>query len=255
MTLLPHNTVSDNLSQRFYEYLQKRGLKPETINKYIREWKIVEKEAFGGNAWPFPKNSKALVVSYLRLLAEKRIANSVIRRRLFSAVRFFEAMGFPKTLRNIRIPKRPETKLKIISREEFLELREKLSQESEAFRDVCNLILFTGLRLSEVLDLKFNKQDLKARRIVINKRIVVIGENAAKILGRRISGSVKWYKSSQWYSDRLYKINNKASPMVLRNLFAMEALYHGQSINFIMSQMGLRSNSVMRSIIAAYMDY
>lgn len=255
MTPLQHSTGNGSPFQRFSEYLCNRGLKRQTISKYLREWEIVEREAFSGNAWPSPKNAKALMASYLRLLAAKKIANSVIRRRLFTAIRFYEAMGSPNVLKGIRISKRPETKLKIIPRTQLISLRHKLELESDTLRDVCNLIFFTGLRLSEIVSLKFNKQDLKARRLIVNGRIVVIGENAAKILGRRISGNVKWLKQPQWYSDRLRKISPGITPIMLRNTFAMEALYQGQSINFIMAQMGLRSQVVMRSIVAAYMDY
>lgn len=243
-------------TQRFKEYLAKRGIKSETILKYISEWKIVFRDAFLSKPALSKKEAKTLMVAYINLLAENKIANSVIRRRLMTANRFFEFIEAPTTLKNIRLPKRPETKLKVVNYKKLQEIKKIIDSHPEKdFSDICNLVLMTGLRLGEVLDLKFNRQDLNAKRLIVDGRIVVIGDNAIKILARRLVGSVKWKRKYAWYAKTLAQTCPGITFLMLRNLFATESLAQGKPIEFIKSQMGLRSDAKIKHIVAAYMDY
>lgn len=251
------NTDSNgNITQRFEKYLTEKGIKPESVSKYIKEWKIVHRDAFLSKETISKKEAKSLMTSYINLLVENKIAHSVIRRRLMVANRFFRFIRAYYTLEGVRLPKRPETKVKVISKRKFEKIKSILNEHPQRdFSDICNAVILTGLSLKQVLSLKFNRQDLNAKRLVVDGRIIVINDAAVKVLARRLVGSVKWSRGEFWYVKTLAETKLGVTFSTLRNMFAMESIAEGKPINFIMAQMGLRSSHKIKHIVASYMDY
>lgn len=241
-----------------------RGVDPETVDKYLREWRTVEASAFGGQAWPVPKDAKAKMTGYIDQLRDAGVSPSSIRRRLTAANRFFEAQGAPRTLKGVRSPKPPELVLPVLDGPDAEKLLEALSKEHRDLSDACQLMLLTGLRLSEIITLRYSLDDLKAQRLRVGTgedfRLVAVGRQARNILRRRLFAHDQWHKKPQWYSDKLRLVADRiglsdAKPMTLRNTFAVRALAGGHHMKFVMSNMGLISDGMMRAIVAAYLDY
>ena len=186
----------DKLIQKFIEYLEyEKGYSKKTIisyekdlelfNKYLKENKIENITSIDYNT----------IRKYLSHLHEKKYESSSISRKISTLRSFFKYNLKEKNIKNnpmtlISNPKKEKKLPKYLNYEEMEKLLNSIdTSELEGIRDrlIIELLYSTGIRVSELVNIKIKDIKIKENQINIlgkgnKERIVLFGEKAKEII-------------------------------------------------------------------------
>jgi len=253
----------------FLEYLQ--VIKKHSANT-INSYKIDIHEFYEYNKHKLAIN-KDTVNNYLNYLYERNQSKSTIARKLSSlrtfynylckksivAINFFDRVKNPK--KNQNLPKFVK-EIDIDKMFEIPDIKIPLGQRNSL---IIHMLYSTGLRVSELINIKVNDLNLTERTIKVlgkgsKERIVVYGQNTSNILkiylneGYRIlnihaSNFLFLNKNGKQLSDRYIRkildeiilkasISMHISPHMLRHTFATSMLNNGADLVSVKDLLG-----------------
>ncbi len=262
---------------KFIEYLRKeRRYSEYTVNGY--EENIDEFLKFLG-----AKNLNVLEVSkddirkYLKYLDNLNLKNSSISRRLSSLRSFYNYLVSNKVILNnpmklIKNPKKEKKLPNFLQYDEFMKLLESIKNaDALSIRNklILELLYATGLRVSELVNIKLNDIDLNNKVIKTlgkgnKERLVYFGDYAKDLLSKYLHNERKellkgknneylfinnqgGHLTTRGIEDIIDRIVNEASlkhkisPHVLRHTFATHLLDNGADLLSVKELLGHES--------------
>lgn len=213
------------------------------------------------------------IKDYLKTLNQEKLSNKSISRHISSLKSFYKFLLIEKIVLNnpmeyIEAPKIPKTIPSVLSQEEVNQLLNIELTDIYSYRDkaMIELMYATGLRVSELVNLKLNDVDLHSNVLKTmgkgsKERIVPIGEYATSIVIEYIHNSRPKFlknKTSEYlfvtkngtsisryqFFRILEKIAKKKgitthlSPHTLRHSFATHLLNNGADLRVIQELLG-----------------
>ena len=207
----------------------------------------------------FIKADAVAIFLHYRLTVEKKSWQTINGH--YSALRLFyqKILDRKWDLKKLPRPKKQKTLPRILSQQQIIDL----IQNAPRYKHQVLFLFFyaTGMRLSEVLNLKLEDMDSKTRQIHVHRgkgakdRIVPIPADLLPVLGRynifyrpknflfngRYSGTRLSDKAAQnafMVAKKKAKISVQASPHVLRHCFATHHLEAGTNIVALQQMLG-----------------
>ena len=186
----PNDLASAAGMQAFKAFLAARKISANSSLVYSRLWRQVEDLVFFDGAFPPPEDARERLVKHLNSLVIRGLSPVTVRNHLVVARYYFEATGFPQVTEGLKCPvrvsKKPTPTLLEHESQALLAALERIDTKAKI---VFHILLLTGLRLSEFLELKYTKDDLGARRLKVKNpagktRHVYIGEKAVELFGK-----------------------------------------------------------------------
>ena len=208
--------------------------------------------------------------SYLTSLNKLDEASSSIRRKISSFKSFYKFLykndymkkeNYPLT--RIAYPKTEKKLPRFIYYNELLEIINEASKDKDSVRDrlIIEMLYATGVRITELINIKISDIDFNNRRIVVlgkgnKERIVYYGEYAEEVLKKYINthsrighnylfmnskGEKITDRGVRYIIDNIMKrlsIKTHVSPHVLRHTFATDMLNNGCDIKIVQELLG-----------------
>ena len=253
------------LINEFIKYIVSKNYSEKTLLSYINDlyyfYIFVKKDLDKVNY----EDTKDYI-EYLNLQKEK---SSSIRRKISSLKSFYKFLykkGFMNKkdypLAKVTLPKLEKKLPKFIYYNDLLEIISESNNSKDNIRDrlIIEMLYATGVRVSELVNIKVSDIDFNNRRIVVNgkgnkERIVYYGEYAEEVLKEyldvHIRNSDYLFANSRGgkLTDRgvryiIDKIMDKLSvkvhvtPHVLRHTFATDMLNNGCDIKVVQELLG-----------------
>ena len=250
----------------FYNHLIQKNYSENTVLSYINDLyffhEFVKKD--------LSKVTEEDIRDYLEFLNLKKDQTTSVRRKISTFKSYYkylyqngyiEKKEYP--LAKIAYPKLEKKLPKFIYYNDLLEIIEESSKNKDGTRDklIIEMLYATGLRVSELVNIKLNDIDFNNKRIIVcgkgnKERIVYYGEYAEKALKEYLD---KHQKNEQNYlfmnsrgeqlTDRgvRYIIDNimkrlsvktHVTPHVLRHTFATDMLNNGCDIKVVQELLG-----------------
>ena len=250
----------------FINYIKKKNYSEHTYNSYISDLYYF---------YLFVKKDLLLVKEedirdYLEYLNLKKENASSVRRKISSFKSFYKFLYLNKyikkedyALTRIVYPKLEKKLPKFIYYNDLLEIINESTKGIDGVRDrlIIEMLYATGVRVSELVNIKYSDIDYENRRIIVSgkgnkERIVYFGEYALDVLEEYINshkmnedGYVFTNSSGGQLTDRgvryiIDKIMQKLSvkvhvtPHVLRHTFATDMLNNGCDIKIVQELLG-----------------
>ncbi len=217
--------------------------------------------------------TKKDILDYLKFLDDAKYSNKSISRNLSTLRSFYtylvEIKVTPENVfRRVHNPKVEKKLPNFLNTVEVENILDSIREDTkENIRDKCifELLYSTGLRVSELSDLKLNALDLKEKAIRVmgkgsKERIVYFGDYADKLLQEYLGVREKFLKngeieylfinkiggklsrqSIEGIIERIskkYSLNHKFSPHTLRHTFATHLLDEGADIRSVQELLG-----------------
>ena len=207
---------------------------------------------------------------YLEYLNLKKEKASSVRRKISSFKTFYKFLynnnymdkkDYPMT--KIAYPKMEKRLPKFIYYNDLLEIIDESSKDSDGLRDrlIIEMLYATGVRVSELINIKYKDIDFENKRIIISgkgnkQRVVYFGDYAKDVLYEYMNnhkqneeGYVFTNSKGTQITDRgvRYIIDNIMSrlsvkthvtPHVLRHTFATDMLNNGCDIKVVQELLG-----------------
>jgi integrase/recombinase XerC len=264
------------MTDSFLKYLRfEKRVSPHTVTAYehdLRQFQDFINENFSGET--IDQANYGLIRSWIVQLVESELSPSSVNRKIASLRAFYKFL-----LREEHIAKDPMMKIKplktskrlptFVKEPDMVKVLDNFVFENtlDGWRDKLVLELFyaTGIRLSELINLKETQIDLRSRTIkVLGKRnkervipfsagLVSIIENYRSARNREVevkghgllfvtnSGEQCYpqmiYRTVKKYLDH-YTTTDKRSPHVLRHTYATHLLNKGAEINAVKELLG-----------------
>jgi len=253
------------LINEFIKYIVSKNYSEKTLLSYINDlyyfYIFVKKDLDKVNYEDIKD-----YIEYLNLQKEK---SSSIRRKISSLKSFYKFLykkGFMNKkdypLAKVTLPKLEKKLPKFIYYNDLLEIISESNNSKDNIRDrlIIEMLYATGVRVSELVNIKVSDIDFNNRRIVVNgkgnkERIVYYGEYAEEVLKEyldvHIRNSDYLFANSKGgkLTDRgvryiIDKIMDKLSvkvhvtPHVLRHTFATDMLNNGCDIKVVQELLG-----------------
>lgn len=171
---------------QYLEYLElEKGLSPNTIDAYRRDL-----SEFSKGIDDIQKIDRMTINTFVRKLREENLAASSVIRKIASLRGFFKwasSVGIitKNPASTLEQPKMPQRLPKVVS---IKEIEEMLHNNLNPFEHVIMELLYScGLRVSELVNLKFNDIDLNSKYVRCfgkgsKERIIPMGETAKNII-------------------------------------------------------------------------
>ena len=200
----------DKLINQFIEYLEyEKGYSKKTIisyekdlelfNKYLKENKIENITSIDYNT----------IRKYLSHLHEKKYESSSISRKISTLRSFFKYNLKEKNIKNnpmtlISNPKKEKKLPKYLNYEEMEKLLNSIdTSELDGIRDrlIIELLYSTGIRVSELVNIKIKDIKIKENQINIlgkgnKERIVLFGEKAKEMIKIYLNAYKEYFKGN-----------------------------------------------------------
>lgn len=282
--------------ERYLQFLQvEKGLGKDTLGSYKEDLSLFFRYLKGKNDTEELLGSD--IKDYLLTLAEDGKSASTILRRMASIKGFYlfllEEGIIDVEIPSFEAPKLPKRLPMVMSEEEVNNLLDAPDLKKESGvrdRAMLEVIYGSGLRVSELLDLKFSNVNFRSGLITIvgkgkKERSVPIGEFALSYLLSYVNGARKANKGasssyiflnksgkplSRIYFFKAIKsygakagIETNISPHTLRHSFATHLLEHGAELKAVQEMLGhskisttqIYTSVSSRRIMSAYDKY
>lgn len=248
----------------YLEYLSiEKGLSKNTIESYRSD--LID---FLERYDDYTRITRASLNSYIRELREKNFAPSSVTRKIASLRGFFKWLCAGEYISQnpaltLEQPKNPKHLPKVISAKEVEEiLRDNLNLQQTL---IVELLYGCGLRVSELVNLKFSDVDVKMGMLRCygkgsKERIVPVGKKVRSALKKYlpereflvkkydinsksllISENGKLYSRQDIYNfihEQGKKINKNISPHTLRHSYATHLLENGADLRIVQELLG-----------------
>lgn len=261
----------DEYINLFIKYLENKSLSKNSISSYLTDVKIFSLYLDNEYGITPIHATKAMILTYLVNLQKNGKTGATIARNITSIKTFFNflihnrliAINPVSTIHSPKqIKKTPEI-LTISQIEELLDLPDIKSFKGCRDRAILELLYSSGIKVSELINIKIDNVNFKASFILITgkkERIVPIGNIAEK----RIQTYFNTYKDKiHKNANRFLFLNNSGnpitrqgiwkilkhyeknlsfskeiSPQILRNSFAVHLLENGADLKTVQELLG-----------------
>ena len=250
----------------FYEYLLTKNYSENTVLSYINDLYYF---------YLFVKKDLDLVKEedirdYLEYLNLKKDKSTSVSRKISTFKSFYKFLYLNEyidkkeyPLSKISYPKAEKKLPKFIYYNDLLEMINESSKGKEGLRDrlIIEMLYATGVRVSELVNIKINDIDFNNRRIIVcgkgnKERIVYYGEYAMKVLNDYLRereninnqylflnnrGEKLTDRGVRYIIDNIMKnlsVKTHVTPHVLRHTFATDMLNNGCDIKVVQELLG-----------------
>lgn len=250
----------------FYEYLLTKNYSENTVLSYINDLYYF---------YLFVKKDLDLVKEedirdYLEYLNLKKDKSTSVSRKISTFKSFYKFLYLNEyidkkeyPLSKISYPKTEKKLPKFIYYNDLLEMINESSKGKEGLRDrlIIEMLYATGVRVSELVNIKINDIDFNNRRIIVcgkgnKERIVYYGEYAMKVLNDYLRereninnqylflnnrGEKLTDRGVRYIIDNIMKnlsVKTHVTPHVLRHTFATDMLNNGCDIKVVQELLG-----------------
>ena len=250
----------------FCDYIKTKNYSEHTYNSYINDlyyfYIFINKDLISVN--------EDDIRSYLSHLNDKKEATASVRRKISTFKSFYKFLylndyidkkDYP--LVKIAYPKLEKRLPKFVYYNDLLDIINESTKDKDGVRDrlIIEMLYATGVRVSELVNIKYNDIDYNNRRIRVcgkgnKERVVYYGEYAEEALKEYTSthkkneyGYVFTNSKGDQITDRgiRYIIDNimkklsvkvHVTPHVLRHTFATDMLNNGCDIKIVQELLG-----------------
>ena len=255
-----------NVINDFISYISKKNYSVNTYTSYINDlyyfYIFVKKD--------LTKVTFEDIKDYLEHLNLKKEKTSSIRRKISSLKSFYKFLyknnyinkkDYPLT--KIAYPKMEKKLPKFIYYNDLLEIINESSKDKDGVRDrlIIEMLYATGVRVSELINIKINDIDFNNRRIIVlgkgnKERIVYYGEYAEEVLKEYMKtherknhnylfvnskGGQLTDRGVRYIIDNIMSklsVKTHVTPHVLRHTFATDMLNNGCDIKVVQELLG-----------------
>ena len=255
-----------NVINDFISYISKKNYSVNTYTSYINDlyyfYIFIKKD--------LTKVTFEDIKDYLEHLNLKKEKTSSIRRKISSLKSFYKFLyknnyinkkDYPLT--KIAYPKMEKKLPKFIYYNDLLEIINESSKDKDGVRDrlIIEMLYATGVRVSELINIKINDIDFNNRRIIVlgkgnKERIVYYGEYAEEVLKEYMKtherknhnylfvnskGGKLTDRGVRYIIDNIMSklsIKTHVTPHVLRHTFATDMLNNGCDIKVVQELLG-----------------
>lgn len=255
-----------NVINDFISYISKKNYSINTYTSYINDlyyfYIFIKKD--------LTKVTFEDVKDYLEHLNLKKEKASSIRRKISSLKSFYKFLykngyidkkDYPLT--KIAYPKMEKKLPKFIYYNDLLEIINESTKDKDGVRDrlIIEMLYATGVRVSELINIKINDIDFNNRRIIVlgkgnKERIVYYGEYAEEVLKEYIKTHDRKNHNYLFVNSKGGKLTDRGvryiidnimsrlsvkvhvTPHVLRHTFATDMLNNGCDIKVVQELLG-----------------
>ncbi len=248
----------------FKNELEKQQLSENTVSCYLSDL-----EHFINNN---PNLENADILKYKSTLLENHIANKTISRKFQSIRKFFKLYNGSDPTKGIIIPKGIKREINFLTKEEIQKLLDSVRDDKKIFTAI-NLLLQTGILLSELVNLKIKDIDLTNYKITVRDRLIPINNKLLYNLEFYISTfhndsdinyplfvtsnstSVLPRNMRTYITRAMKKAGIDKTVNDLRNTFIVHQLNSGNSIEFVGKIVGHRSKQTTERYLKLVDNY
>ena len=255
-----------NVINDFISYISKKNYSVNTYTSYINDlyyfYIFIKKD--------LTKVTFEDIKDYLEHLNLKKEKTSSIRRKISSLKSFYKFLyknnymnkkDYPLT--KISYPKMEKKLPKFIYYNDLLEIINESSKDKDGVRDrlIIEMLYATGVRVSELINIKINDIDFNNRRVIVlgkgnKERIVYYGEYAEEVLKEYMKtherknhnylfvnskGGKLTDRGVRYIIDNIMSklsVKTHVTPHVLRHTFATDMLNNGCDIKVVQELLG-----------------
>ena len=265
----------NNILMDYLHYLKvERGLSENTINSYGIDLKLFLEYLRENEIPSFKQVNKEVIVNYMQSEKNNNKANSSILRSVSSLRKFFQYLAQEKIIEKdpmllIDTPKKKQHLPQVLTKEEVEKLlRSPNTGQVLGLRDraMLELMYATGLRISEIINLKLEDLHLTMGTLQTlgkghKERIVPVGDEAIKWVNRYLEEArpklLKQKRSNYLFLNfhgnnltrqgvwknlkaEVRKAENKKNitPHTLRHSFATHILENGADLRIVQELLG-----------------
>lgn len=265
----------NNILMDYLHYLKvERGLSENTINSYGIDLKLFLEYLRENEISSFKQVNKEVIVNYMQSEKNNNKANSSILRSVSSLRKFFQYLAQEKIIEKdpmllIDTPKKKQHLPQVLTKEEVEKLlRSPNTGQVLGLRDraMLELMYATGLRISEIINLKLEDLHLTMGTLQTlgkghKERIVPVGDEAIKWVNRYLEEArpklLKQKRSNYLFLNfhgnnltrqgvwknlkaevRKAGIQKNITPHTLRHSFATHILENGADLRIVQELLG-----------------
>lgn len=265
----------NNILMDYLHYLKvERGLSENTINSYGIDLKLFLEYLRENEIPSFKQVNKEVIVNYMQSEKNNNKANSSILRSVSSLRKFFQYLAQEKIIEKdpmllIDIPKKKQHLPQVLTKEEVEKLLHSPNTgQVLGLRDraMLELMYATGLRISEIINLKLEDLHLTMGTLQTlgkghKERIVPVGDEAIKWVNRYLEEArpklLKQKRSNYLFLNfhgnnltrqgvwknlkaevRKAGIQKNITPHTLRHSFATHILENGADLRIVQELLG-----------------
>lgn len=255
-----------NIINNFTNYISKKNYSINTYNSYINDlyyfYIFIKKDLL--------KITYEDIKDYLEYLNLKKEKATSIRRKISSLKTFYKFLyqndyinkkDYPLT--KVSYPKIEKKLPKFIYYNDLLEIINESSRDKDGVRDrlIIEMLYATGVRVSELVNIKISDIDFNNRRIIVlgkgnKERIVYYGEYAEEVLKKYLNTHERKKHNYLFVNSKGDKITDRGvryiidnimsklsvkthvTPHVLRHTFATDMLNNGCDIKVVQELLG-----------------
>lgn len=255
-----------NVINDFISYISKKNYSINTYTSYINDlyyfYIFIKKD--------LKKVTFEDVKDYLEHLNLKKEKPSSVRRKISSLKSFYKFLyknnymdkkDYPLT--KVAYPKMDKKLPKFIYYNDLLEIINESTKDKDGVRDrlIIEMLYATGVRVSELINIKINDIDFNNRRIIVlgkgnKERIVYYGEYAEEVLKEYMKtherknhnylfvnskGGQLTDRGVRYIIDNIMSklsVKTHVTPHVLRHTFATDMLNNGCDIKVVQELLG-----------------
>lgn len=265
----------NNILMDYLHYLKvERGLSENTINSYGIDLKLFLEYLRENEILSFKQVNKEVIVNYMQAEKNNNKANSSILRSVSSLRKFFQYLAQEKIIEKdpmllIDTPKKKQHLPQVLTKEEVEKLLHSPNTgQVLGLRDraMLELMYATGLRISEIINLKLEDLHLTMGTLQTlgkghKERIVPVGDEAIKWVNRYLEEArpklLKQKRSNYLFLNfhgnnltrqgvwknlkaevRKAGIQKNITPHTLRHSFATHILENGADLRIVQELLG-----------------
>ena len=255
-----------NVINDFVSYISKKNYSINTYTSYINDlyyfYIFIKKD--------LTKVTFEDVKDYLDHLNLKKEKTSSVRRKISSLKSFYKFLykngymnkkDYPLT--KVAYPKMEKRLPKFIYYNDLLEIINESTKDKDGIRDrlIIEMLYATGVRVSELVNIKINDIDFNNRRIIVlgkgnKERIVYYGEYAEEVLKEYLKTHERKNHNYLFVNSKGGKLTDRGvryiidnimsklsvkvhvTPHVLRHTFATDMLNNGCDIRVVQELLG-----------------